>query len=93
MLYSRDWHYTVNQLYFNFLERHYSFTTAHRENWEWQKLFFFNKFIYLFIYFWLHWVFVAAHRLSLVVASGGYSFIAVRRLLVVVASLFEEHGL
>ena len=34
--------------------------------------FFFNKF-YLFIYFWLHWVFVAARRLSLVVASGGYS--------------------
>ena len=30
--------------------------------------FFFNK----FIYFWLHWVFVAARRLSLVVASGGY---------------------
>ena len=31
-------------------------------------------FIYLFIYyFWLRWVFVAAHGLSLVVASGGYS--------------------
>ena len=30
------------------------------------------KFI-LFIYFWLHWVFVAAHRLSLVVGIGGYS--------------------
>ena len=28
--------------------------------------------IYLF-YFWLHWVFVAARRLSLVAASGGYS--------------------
>ena len=26
-----------------------------------------NVFIYLFIYFWLSWVFVAAHRLSLVV--------------------------
>ena len=36
-------------------------------------LFFFN-FIYLFIiYFWLHWVFVAARGLSLVAASGGYS--------------------
>ena len=34
--------------------------------------FFFNKFI-LFIYFWLHWVFVAVHGLSLVAASGGYS--------------------
>ena len=31
--------------------------------------FFFNK----FIYFWLHWVFVAVHGLSLVVVSGGYS--------------------
>ena len=28
--------------------------------------------IYLF-YFWLHWVFVAAHGLPLVVMSGGYS--------------------
>ena len=36
-------------------------------------LFFFNKFIYyLFIYFWLCWVFVAACGLSLVAASGGY---------------------
>ena len=29
--------------------------------------------MYLFIYFWLSWVFVAARGLSLVVASGGYS--------------------
>ena len=29
--------------------------------------------IYLFIYFWLRWVFVAAGGLSLVVVSGGYS--------------------
>ena len=37
--------------------------------------FFFNKFIYLFlfIYFWLCWVLVAAHGLFLVAASGGYS--------------------
>ena len=34
---------------------------------------FFKKKIYLFIYFWLHQVFVAARRLSLVLASGGYS--------------------
>ena len=33
----------------------------------------FFKFIYLFIYFWLRWVFVAARGLSLVAASGGYS--------------------
>ena len=31
-----------------------------------------NLFI-IFIYFWLHWVFVAAHGLSLVAASGGHS--------------------
>ena len=32
-------------------------------------------FICLFIYFWLRWVFVVAHRLSLVVASGRYSLL------------------
>ena len=35
-------------------------------------LFFFKDLI-LFLFFWLSWVFVAALRLSLVVASGGYS--------------------
>ena len=35
--------------------------------------FFFFKIIYLFIYFWLCWVFVAALWFSLVVASGGSS--------------------
>ena len=29
--------------------------------------------MYLLIYFWLHWVFVAVHGLSLVVASRGHS--------------------
>ena len=47
----------------------------------------------LFLYFWLHWVFVASCRLSLVTASGGCSLVAVLRLLMVVASLVEEHGL
>ena len=37
------------------------------------SFFLFSVFIYLFIYLWLHWVFVTAHGLSLVVASGGYS--------------------
>ena len=32
-----------------------------------------DLFIYLFIYLWLCWVFVAACRLSLVGVSGGYS--------------------
>ena len=34
---------------------------------------FFKKFIYLFIYFWLCWVFVCVRGLSLVAASGGPS--------------------
>ena len=33
----------------------------------------FKKFIYLFIYFWLCWVFVSVQGLALVVASGGHS--------------------
>ena len=44
--------------------------------------------MYLFdlFYFWLRWVFVAACGLSLL-AESGLLFIAVRRLLIVVASL------
>ena len=38
-----------------------------------KKLFYFI--LFLFIYFWLHWVFVAARGLSLVAASGGYSLL------------------
>ena len=40
---------------------------------EGHNILFSNKFIYLFVCFWLHWVFVAVHGLSLVAASGGYS--------------------
>ena len=37
-------------------------------------IYFFINLFYLFIYlFWLRWVFVAAHGLSLVVVNGGYS--------------------
>ena len=36
---------------------------------------FFFCFCFLFVLFWLHWVFVAARGLSLVVASGGYSLL------------------
>ena len=38
-----------------------------------QLFFFFNKFIYLFVHFWLCWVFVSVRGLSLVAASGGHS--------------------
>ena len=44
----------------------------------------------MFIYS-LHWVFVAAHRLSVVVASRGYYLVAVHGLLIAVASLVVEH--
>ena len=49
-------------------------------------------FFLIFIYFWLHWVFVASKGLSLVEVSGGYS-LAVVCGLPVVASFVEEHGL
>ena len=49
--------------------------------------------IYLVIYFWLLWVFVAACTLSLVAVSWGYSRVAVCGLLIVVASLVVEHVL
>ena len=53
-------------------------------------LFFYN---FIFIYLWLHWIFVAVCGLSLVIASRGLLFIAVHWLLIVVASLVVEHGL
>ena len=49
---------------------------------------FFN--IFLFIYFWLHWVFIAVRGLSLVMASGSYSLVAMLWLLIVVTSLIAE---
>ena len=54
--------------------------------------FFFNKFIFFLFYFWLRWVFVAARGLF---SSGewGLLFIAVRGLLIAVASLVAELGL
>ena len=51
------------------------------------------KFFFIFIYL-LLWVFVVALRLSLVVASGGYSLVAVvLGLLIPVACLAVEHEL
>ena len=41
----------------------------------------------------MHWVFVAAHRLSVVMVNKGYSVVAVWRLLIVVASSVTEHRL
>ena len=53
---------------------------------------FLNTF-YLFIYFWLCWVFVAAPGLSLVVVSRGYSLVEMHRLLISMASFLAEHRL
>ena len=45
------------------------------------------------MYFWLHWVSVAVHGLSLVVTSRGSSLVAVCGLLITVVSLVAEHGI
>ena len=51
-----------------------------------------DLFIYLFN-FWLRWVFVAACRLFSSCGEWGLLFVAVRGLLIAVASLVAEHGL
>ena len=49
---------------------------------------------YFIIYFWLPWVFMAAHGLSLVAASKDYSLAVVGGLLIAVAShCITEHKL
>ena len=48
--------------------------------------------IYLF-YYWLLWVFVATHRLSLTGVSKGCSPVVLHGLLIEVASLIAEHRL
>ena len=49
--------------------------------------------VYLFVYFWSRWVFVAVCGLLLVAMSRGYSVVAACRLLIAVASLIAEHRL
>ena len=53
---------------------------------------FFSFLFLILIYFWLCWVFIAVHGLSLVAMGGGYSLIAVHVLLIAVTSLVAEHG-
>ena len=43
--------------------------------------------------FWLHWVFVAVHGLSLAAESGSYSLGVVLGLSIVMGSLVAEHRL
>ena len=58
--------------------------------WLWQAVrfffFFFNFHLFCF-YFWLCWIFVSAHGLSLVAVSGGHALIVACGLLIAVASL------
>ena len=51
------------------------------------------SFLFFKNYFWLHWVFIALQRLSLVAANGGYSTVSVHGILTAVASLVVEHRL
>ena len=55
--------------------------------------FFFLSYYFFLIYFWLHWIFVAARGLFIVGGEWELLFVAVRRLLIAVASLVAEHGL
>ena len=45
------------------------------------------------LYFWLYWVLIAAHRLSLAVVSRSYSLVVVHKFLLAVASLITDHEL
>ena len=51
-----------------------------------------QKYMYLFIYFWLSRIFVAVEGFSLVVVSGGHLLIVASGLLTVV-SFIVEYGL
>ena len=46
-----------------------------------------------FFFFWVHWVLIAACRLFSSCGEWGLLFVAVRGLLIAVASLVAEHGL
>ena len=50
-------------------------------------------FFFVLFCFWLFWVFIAAHRLFSICGEWDLIFIAVHKLLIVVASLIAEHGL
>ena len=54
--------------------------------------FFFNKFIYFILFFWLRWVFVAARGLFSGCGEQGLLFVVVCRLLIVMAPLAGSTG-
>ena len=71
---------------------HQQFNKA--QTWHTLCVFFLKqKFKKLYVYFWLHYVFVAACGLSLVAVSGGYSLTVVHGLLTAVSCLVAEHRL
>ena len=51
------------------------------------------KYLYLFFYFWLHCIFSAVCRLSLVAASGDYSLVMEQGHLIAMTSLVAVHRL
>ena len=58
----------------------------------WRVGLFFKKIIYLYLFLVVLGL-LSIHRLSLVAVSGGYSLIAMHRLLIMVVSLFAKHKL
>ena len=52
-----------------------------------------KKALFIYVFLWLHWVFVAALRSSLVAGSRSYSLVVVHRPLLAAISLVVEHGL
>ena len=68
---------------------------------QWDGLSPYNRFIIFVIFlhvhttlfiFCLHWVFIAAHKLSLVAKSGGYSLVAAHRRLMSWLLLLQSTG-
>ena len=51
----------------------------------------FKKILFIHFYFWLHWVFVGVTQAFFSYGEPGLLFLAVRGLLIVVASLVAEH--
>ena len=57
------------------------------------RLYFFRAVLFIYFYFWLCWIFVAARGLFSSCGGREILFIVVRGLLISVASLVAEHGL
>ena len=58
-----------------------------------RSVFFFLINLFILFYFWLHWVFIAAHGLFSGCSEQGLLFVEVCGLLIAVASLVAEHEL